>query len=244
MKRLTVGLLLLGAAFSSCAPKAGGTAGSPQAIFDRAKAAHGGTALDTMKSYSDIGTLSIFQGGQLAAKVGYVQKYDFSTSRVRIEVSVDGKLAVIQQSTPTDSWQWSPQAGIAKLPADQVKTLQDSLYQGFFALRAKSSEITDAKYDGRVELGKGIVGEGISFKLKGVDSSFVIGDDGLVLGGKVQVDGATVITLQSDNRVVGGVKFPFLVKQSVGTEPASEIITNQAQINVTFTSADFAQPKP
>ena len=212
-------------------------------IFERAKAAHGGAAIEALQTYSDTGSLSLFQKGQLVGKFGYTQKYDFQNLIGRIEVSLEGQVLVVQQVSKTEAWQWAPQSGVVNLPDAQAKPLRESFYQGFFALKAKASDLTDLKSDGLVKLSDTLSGAGISFKLNGVDNSFVIGNDGVILGGKTVVDGATVISLQADNRVVSGIKLPFTTKATSDGQPATELETSAAQVNPVFTDADFAQPK-
>jgi hypothetical protein len=243
MKKRFAGLLLVGAIFSSCAPMAKQDGTSPQALFEKAKAAHGGAALEEIKTYKDNGTLDIFQNGQLAAKAEYVQKYDFTTSVGRIEVSLNGKLAAVQQVSKTDAWQWTPQSGVVKLPTAQAQLLKDGLNQWPFSLRAKASDLTEAKYDGRVELAKGISGDSITFRLNGALNNLVIADNGVALGGKLTEEGVTAISLYGDVRVVNGVKLPFSIKVSSGGQPATNLQTVAATVNPAFAAADFAQPK-
>ncbi len=212
-------------------------------IFERAKAAHGGAAIEAMQTYSDTGTLSLYQSAQLVGKFGYAQKYDFKSMTARIEVSLEGQLAVIQQVSKTAAWQWTPQSGVVNLPDAQAKPLRESFYQGFFALRVKASELTDLKSDGLVKLSDTVSGAGISFKLSGVSNNFVVGNDGVILGGKTVVEGVNVVTLQGNNRVVSGVNLPFSVKASSDGQPVTELEGIEAKVNPVFTDADFAQPK-
>lgn len=237
-KLLLVGLLAFGMSVTSSVAQ-----DSVAQIFERAKAAHGGADIEALQTYSDTGLLSFYQNAQLVGKFGYTQKYDFKTMTMRIEVSLERQPAVIQQVSKDAAWQWTPQSGVVSLPAAQAKPLRDSFYQGFFALKAKASALTDLKSDGLIKLSDTVSGAGITFKLNGADNSFVIGNDGVILGGKTLVDGATVITLYGDNRVVSGIKLPFTAKSSSDGQPVTELESTAAQVNPVFTEADFAQPK-
>jgi hypothetical protein len=245
MNRFAVGLLLFGALFTSCAPRAqtGTSTASPQAIFEKARAAHNASALEALKTYQDRGTLDIFQGGQLAAQGTYVQKYDLGAGVVRIEISLNDQLALVQQATKTEAWQWVANSGLTNLPPDQAKALRDAQYQFPFNLRAKVSDLTDLKYNGRVEISKGVAGDGITFKLNGAENNLVVADDGVVLGSRVEQDGASTVTILSDNRVVEGVRLPFGVKINVDDQPLTNQIVQSVQFNPTFTAADFARPQ-
>jgi hypothetical protein len=236
-------LALTAALFTSCAPRAQ-EAPSAAALFERAKAAHGGAAVEQLNTYRDVGVFTLFQNGQAVAKLDYAQKYNLQTKTARIEVGSGGQLAIIQQvSGASDAWQWTPQSGTVKLPDAQAKVLRDSFNQGFFALRAKSTDLTDLKYNGVVELQKGVSGDNITFKLGGVDNSFVIAADGTLLGGKAEAEGQTVTSVQSDLRVVSGIRLPFVSKSFIAGQPFSDLTVTRAEVNPTFTDADFAQPK-
>ena len=237
-KLLLVGLTALGLGVTSSVAQ-----DSAAQIFERAKAAHGGASIEAIQTYSDAGVLSFYQNAQLVGKFGYVQKYDFKSMTARIEISLEGQPAVIQQVSKDAAWQWTPQSGVVSLPDAQAKPLRDSFYQGFFALRAKASELTDLKSDGLVKLSDAVSGASISFKLNGVSNNFVVGNDGVILGGKTVTEGMTIISLQSDNRVVSGLKLPFSVKASSDGQPVTELQSTAAQVNPVFTEADFAQPK-
>ena len=237
-KLLLVGLMAVGLGVTSSVAQ-----DSAAQIFERAKAAHGGASIEALQTYSDAGVLSFYQNAQLVGKFGYVQKYDFKSLTARIEISLEGQPAVIQQVSKDAAWQWTPQSGVVSLPDAQAKPLRDSFSNGFFALRAKASALTDLKSDGLVKLSDTVSGAGISFKLNGVDNSFVIGNDGVILGGKTVVDAATVVTLFGDNRVVSGINLPFSAKVSSNGQPVTELESSAAQVNPVFTEADFAQPK-
>ena len=237
-KLLLVGLLAFGTGVTSSVAQ-----DSAAQIFERAKAAHGGVAIEAMQAYSDTGSLSLYQTGQLVGKFGYTQKYDFRNMIGRIEVSLEGQVLVVQQVSKDAAWQWAPQSGVVSLPDAQAKPLRESFYQGFFALRAKASDLTDLKSDGLVKLSDTLSGVGISFKLNGVSNSFVIGNDGVILGGKTVADGATLVSLQADNRVISGIKLPFSIKATSDGQPVTELEAIEATVNPVFTDADFAQPK-
>ena len=237
-KLLLVGLTAVGLGVTSSVAQ-----DSAAQIFERAKAAHGGASIEALQTYSDMGVLSFYQNAQLVGKFGYVQKYDFKSLTARIEISLEGQPAVIQQVSKDAAWQWTPQSGVVSLPDAQAKPLRDSFYQGFFALRAKASELTDLKSDGLVKLSDAVSGASISFKLNGVSNNFVVGNDGVILGGKTVAEGMTIISLQGDNRVVSGLKLPFSVKASSDGKPVTELESSAAQVNPVFAEADFAQPK-
>jgi hypothetical protein len=172
-----------------------------------------------------------------------VQKYDLEASVVRIEISLNNQLAVVQQATKTEAWQWVAGSGLTNLSPDQAKLLRDAQYQFPFNLRAKPSDLTALTYNGRVELTKDSSGDSISFRLNGADNNLVIADDGVVLGSRVEENGSSSVTVLSDNRVVDGARLPFAVRITVNDQPLTNQVVQTMQFNPAFTAADFARPQ-
>jgi hypothetical protein len=243
VKKLFAGLMLVAAVLSSCAPSAQSNNPSPQALFEKAKAAHGGAALDALKTYRESGIVELYQGGQLSTRAAYVQKYDLVAGTVRIEIALNGKLTLIQQASKVKAWQWTTQSGAVLLDAVTAQFLREGLNQWPFSLRAKSADLREATYDGRVELKKGMSGDSISFKLNGSLNNFVIADSGVVLGTKTVQSDILVVNEFNDLRVVSGIKLPFQIKINNDGVQVVNLQTATAQINPLFTAADFAQPK-
>lgn len=236
-KILFSGLLALGFGFTSTAQD-----GAAQ-VFERAKAAHGGAALEGMTSYRDAGFISYYdEKGQITAKIDYKQMYDFATQKFRLEVSQNKTLLQIQQVAPTEAWTWTSQSGVVRLPAAQAKPLRDSFSQGIFAFRAKTADLKDLKTLGTVKIA-GIEGTQISFSLNGAVSKPVIAADGTILGGVDTLQGAEIQGISSDYRVINGVKVAFLSKSTVGGKPVFDLQVDTAEVNPAFTEADFARPK-
>jgi hypothetical protein len=99
-------------------------------IFERAKAAHGGAALENIITYRDSGSISYFdEKGQVTVKLEYKQLYNFSNNTVRFEYFQDKKVVQILQTTPSLAWGWTQQSGVVRLPPAQAKLVRDSGYQ-------------------------------------------------------------------------------------------------------------------
>jgi hypothetical protein len=214
---------------------------APKAIelLEKAKTAQGGTALENMKTWQSKSTVTIYQNGEVAAAFNYVQLVDFTGERLRFEYLAEDKIAQIVQVTPTEAWTWSEESGTIKQPAAQAKLARDSLYQGIFALRLGAKNFDSATTNGVVTLGDGLQGDSITVTTKGVTSNFIVDKDGTFLGGKIE----DVTSVNSDFRVIDGVKFAFLNKVFSKAQLLFETKTSDLQINPAFTDATFAKPK-
>ncbi len=236
-KVLLVGLAALGLSVISVAQD-----GAVQ-IYERAKAAHGGAALESMTTYRDVGTITGYnEKGQVAAILGYKQVFDFSSQKLRIEILQGKNVLQIQQATPTEAWAWTSESGVVRLPAAQAKPLRDSFSQGLFAFRAKSVDLKDLKTLGAVKIA-GLEGTQISFSLNGVVNKPIIAADGMIIGAQDMLNGVEVQGISSDFRNTGGVKIAFLNKSTVGGQPLADLKTETAEVNPSLTEADFARPK-
>jgi hypothetical protein len=232
-------LLLVGALLFASSQAQDGAA----QIFERAKAAHGGAALETMTAYRDAGTITYFDAkGQVAAKVDFKQIYDLQNSRIRIEILQNQKPVQIIQTTPLAAWSWTEQSGVVRLPATQAKPIRDTMYQGLFSLRAKTSQLTDLKVVGTVKIGN-VEGTLLNFKWNAIPSAPVIAADGTVIGSQETVDGVLVQGASSDLRTVGGVRVVFQTTSSANGQMAFALKLENAEVNPNLTDADFAQPK-
>jgi hypothetical protein len=232
-------LLLVGALLFASSHAQDGAA----QIFERAKAAHGGAALESMTAYRDAGMITYFDAkGQVTAKVDFKQIYDLQNSRIRLEISQNQKLLQIIQTTPLAAWSWTEQSGVVRLPAAQAKPIRDSLYQGLFAFRAKTSQLTDLKVVGTVKINN-VEGTLLNFKWNDIASAPVIAADGTVIGSQETVDKVVVQGASSDLRTVGGVRLFFQTVSSANGQMAFALKLESAEVNPTLTDADFAQPK-
>jgi hypothetical protein len=212
-------------------------------IFERAKAAHGGAALESITTYRDAGNISYFdEKGQVIAKVGFRQTYDFSTSRVRIELLQDKKIVQIYQTASTEAWSWTEQSGVLRLPAAQAKPFRDSLSQGIFAFRAKVADLTGLKSNGLVKIGD-LEGTSIEFAVNGIVNKPVIATDGTIIGGSDTLNGVVVQSASSDYRTLGGVKIAFSSVTSAAGKVAFDLKVDTAEVNSVLSDADFARPK-
>jgi hypothetical protein len=216
-KVLLSGLMALGFGFTSIAQDGAAT------LFEKARAAHGGAAFDTLSTYRDAGDISYYDDkGQVVAKVGFRQTYDFTTSRVRIELLQDKKTIQIFQAAPTEAWSWTEQSGVLRLPAAQAKPFRDSLSQGIFAFRAKVTDLTGLKSNGLVKIGD-TEGTSIEFAVNGIVNKPVIGADGTILGGLDTVNGVAVQNVTSDYRTIGGIKMAFSAVTSAAGKIAFDL---------------------
>jgi hypothetical protein len=232
-------LLLVGTLFFASSQAQDGAA----QIFERAKAAHGGAALESMTTYRDAGVFSYYdEKGQVTAKLEYKQLYNFTNSTVRYEYFQDKKMVQVLQTTPSLAWAWTEQSGVVRLLPAQAKILRDSIYQNIFFLRAKATDLKDLKASGTVKLGNN-EGTLLNFTLGGAVNAPVIAADGTIIGGQITMGEAVLKSVSSDFRSINGVKIAFASSATVGVQPVFDNKLESAEVNPPLTEADFAQPK-
>jgi hypothetical protein len=221
---------------TSIAPKAAD-------LLDKAKVAHGGDALESMTSYRDIGTYTVYQNGVVAGELEAIQILDFDGERVRVELKAGGAVVQILQATKDEAWTWTQAAGVVNMPKADAKSIFDGLNQGLFGLRAGSQNRDSAKLEGVVNLGNGLSGESLTVFTNGAEANYVFDKSGLWIGGKTTSEGQEVMTVLGDYKVQDGVKVPFSSKTTTAGKPFIDIALSSVQINPDLSDDDFAQPQ-
>jgi hypothetical protein len=212
-------------------------------LLDKAKVAHGGTALESMTSYRDVGTYTVYQNGAVAGKLEATQIVDLVGERVRIELKAGDALAQIIQATREEAWTWTQAAGLVIMPEADAKTIFDGLNQGLFGLRSGGTNRESAKLEGVVNLGNGQSGESLTVFTDGAQANYVFDQSGLWIGGKTTSEGQDVMTVLSNYKVQDGIKVPFSSKTTTAGKPFIDVELSKVEINPTLSDDDFAQPK-
>ena len=224
---------------ASVAPKAA-------ELLEKAKATHGGAALDGLKTYQETADLTYYDDkGKVAAQLTGVVKIDFVTERVRIDILQAKNTVAIQQYDPKGSSAWNPQSGTIKLPKAEAESVRSSLYQGVVALKfGKDREVATADgLGGMLEL----KGDLVSLTTKGVKTSYLLDASGVVLSERYSSPQlGFLITTYSDVREVNGIKLPFASKayaEQAKNALFAESKTSEIKVNPAFTATDFEMPK-
>jgi hypothetical protein len=223
-----------------------GVAPAAADLLEKAKATHGGAALDGLKTYQETADLTYYDDkGKVAAQLTGIVKIDFVTERVRIDILQAKNVVAIQQYDPKGSSAWNPQSGTIKLPKAEAETVRSSLYQGVPALKfGKDREAATADGPGSMLELKGDL---VSLTTKGVKTSYLLDANGVVLSERYSSPQLGVlITTYSDVRDVNGIKLPFASKaylEQAKNALFGESKTSEIKINPVFAAADFEMPK-
>jgi hypothetical protein len=221
---------------TSIAPKAAD-------LLEKAKVAHGGDALESMTTYRDVGTYTVYQNGVLAGELEATQVVDFEGERIRIELKAGDTVAQIIQATRDEAWTWTKASGVVNMPEADAKTIFDGLNQGLFGLRSGAQNRDSVKLEGVVNLGNGLSGEALTVVTNGAEANYVFDQSGIWIGGKITNEGQEVVTLLGDYKVQDGVKVPFSSKTTTAGKPFVDILLSAVEINPDLSDEDFAQPQ-
>jgi hypothetical protein len=221
---------------TSIAPKAAD-------LLEKAKVAHGGDALESMTTYRDVGTYTVYQNGVLAGELEATQVVDFEGERIRIELKAGDTVAQIIQATRDEAWTWTKASGVVNMPEADAKTIFDGLNQGLFGLRSGAQNRDSVKLEGVVNLGNGLSGEALTVVTNGAEANYVFDQSGTWIGGKITNEGQEVVTLLGDYKVQDGVKVPFSSKTTTAGKPFVDILLSAVEINPDLSDEDFAQPQ-
>jgi hypothetical protein len=212
-------------------------------LLNKAKIAHGGEALQSMTSYRDIGTYTVYQNGVVAGKLEATQVVDFDGERIRIELKAGDTVAQIIQATKEDAWNWTQASGVVNMPEADAKSVFDGLNQGLFGLRAGSENRDSAKLEGIVSLGNGLSGEALTVVTNGAEANYVFDKSGIWIGGKTTSEGQEIVTVLGNYKVQDGIKVPFSSKTTTAGKPFIDIALSSVEINPDLSDDDFVQPQ-
>ncbi len=226
----------------------GQAAVAPQAaeILEKAKVAHGATALDGLKTYEETLDITYFdEKANPALKLRGVQRTDLVNDRMRLELYQGETLALIQQYDPKGSSAWNPQSGTVKLPKAEAESLRKGFYQGVLGLRfGKNREAANVAAGQKwLEL----QGDAVSVTTKGVKTEYLVAANGVIIAERTEAAQiGSLIVAYSDVRDISGVKTPFSTKAYA--EAAKNLLvyetqTTEVKINPALTAKDFELPK-
>ncbi len=235
-KRLITTILALGlaAAQNAVAPQA-------SQLLEKARLAHGGSALENLKFYRETTDVTYYApNGDPAIRITALTTADFAGERLRLEVYQGQTLLEIDQVTPADAWSWTKQSGTIKLPNVQASPLRESLYQGWYGLRF-GGDREAATVDGAQAFADQ-KGQAVNATTHGVKAAYLFDPNGLLIAEKSQIPQVgEIVTVYSAYRTVDGIQIPFQGIGYVATKKFFQASVETAVINPALTDADFAR---
>jgi hypothetical protein len=212
-------------------------------LLEKAKIAHGGELLQSMTSYRDVGTYTVYQNGVVAGKLEATQIVDLAGERIRVELKAGDALVQVIQASSEESWTWTQAAGVVNMSEADAKTIFDGLNQGLFGLRSGGTNRDSAKLEGVVNLGNGQSGEALTVFTNGAEANYVFDQTGLWIGGKTTSEGQEVVTVLGNYKVQDGIKVPFSSKTTTAGKPFIDVDLSKVEVNPDLSDDDFTQPK-
>ena len=219
---------------SSPAPAANATALSAPALLERARVAHGGTALDKIRTYTERGESTVYSGGQ-SAVFFVTSSADVTAQTVRAEFAVNGQRALIAQVSPLEAWQWSAQTGVQPMAASDASDLRSAFSTGWFGLRST------VKPD-KLEVVTAAGSQTLRVTNKGLTVRYGFDAAGRIATQTAQSPDGEVVVRMSDYRQVQGVWIAFLSESFLNGQRTRTDRTLEVQINPSFGAETFAKP--
>lgn len=193
-------------------------------LLARVRAAHGGKAIDGMKTSSVRGTVS---GLEIRAI------NDYERGWVRTETRQNGKLLMVEQLEGNTGWQWT-RGKRSALAGNRIKEMQAGLYTGFGGLQQPRLSSVSS---GTVRKQGGLYT--IVYKVNGSELAMLIDKDFKMKGeAKQTATGLETITYENF-RDSNGLLVPFTEVHSDGKNKISISLTD-FQVNKA-TAADWAE---
>ncbi|WP_234733915.1 hypothetical protein [Tellurirhabdus bombi] len=197
-------------------------------LITKAKAAHGGKALD------DIRTLKVISQTK---GLLLLNQSDYQRPRTLAEVRAAGKLVFTEYWDGQQGWAWV-QGKKNPLPQERIRDKEANRYAGFSGLHAQ--RIATLQKADVEALDNG--GYELSYTQDGARLKMILNSKYQVVGEEVPSDGKTLKVTYSDFRSVKGVLLPFREKQINGSQKIEVKVTDYF-INE-LEEKDWAEPSP
>lgn len=207
---------------------------SAPALLERARNAHGGAALDKIRTYTERGEFTVYSGGQ-SAVLGVTSSADVTAQIVRAEYAVNGQRALIAQVFPLEAWQWSAQTGVQPMASSDVANLRSAFSTGWFGLRSVS------KPD-KLEVVTVAGTQASRVTNKGLAVTYSFDAAGRIASQTAQSPDGEVIVRMSDYRQVQGVWIAFTSESFLNGQRTRTDRTLEVQINSSLSAETFAKP--
>jgi hypothetical protein len=207
----------------------GGNAADGVDILQKANLAHGGKALDNLKTV------------RLQAAVGAMsikQLIDILQQKIRIEFYKGDKLTGVEQLEGGTGWQWV-NGKVTELPAARIKEISATFNTGILGLRnEKLKNITVQS----AEINEDDKMKTVTVKINGQIYAWLFDTDNRMTGEANNGGGMEHMSISRDFRTISGIVLPYTGIEKHGgqsfTVNYSSIIINPA-----FTQKDWGKPE-
>ncbi len=207
---------------------------SAPALLERARVAHGGAALDKIRTYTERGESTVFVNGQ-SAVLNVTSSADVTAQIVRAEYAVNGQRALIAQVSPLEAWQWTAQTGVQPMAESDAADLRSAFSTGWFGLRGnvKPDKLEVVAVGGN---------QALRVTNKGLTVTYSFDAAGRIASQTAQSADGEIVVRQSDYRQVQGVWIAFLSESFLNAKRTRTDRTLEVQINPVLSAETFAKP--
>jgi hypothetical protein len=198
-------------------------------ILQKANLAHGGKALDNLKTVrllATVGTLSV------------TQLLNITERKVRIEFYKEGKLSGIEQLEDNSGWQWV-NGKLSELPFARIKEMQSALSSGILGLRSEklknlSLQSAELQEDGKMKT--------VTVKINGQTYAWIFDADNRMVGEANNAGGIEHMSISKDFRTINGIVLPYIDIEKHGTQSYT-VNYSSIVINPALTEKEWAKPE-
>lgn len=213
------------------------------ALLERAREAHGGEVLRTLRTLRDVSLLTFVDPvGQPVGEMLAVTLVDLENQRLRVTLFEGDEPTLIQQIKPDEGFTWTPQTGVLSLPAAQRRELRHTFYLSYYGLRFGGENREEAEFLGETTL-LGVTGTAVRVTTNSFTAFYLFDADGRLLAESFWSERLGEVNLvYEDYREVGELVLPFRARQYLGETLLGIIEVQSLEPNIEITDADFALP--
>jgi hypothetical protein len=248
------GLGILGSVLFCAVAAQSGVPATLEATLERAIAAHGGSALEGMKTYAEDAAVNATVLGINVYNQRFKTTVDFGQARGRIEISSNGKMQTIYQVTPQGARLWTPKDGVKDVPPPAKPgapfTFSMPIKSGLLGLLAVG-KVADERlsFEATLEL-RGVKGAGIRREGKEYQVTYLFNTSGLLALERTILTNEkgekTDFTLvYNAYKTVNGVKVPVtaqIFSPQIPEVANAQMTLTSVSVNPTITADAFKLP--
>lgn len=196
-------------------------------LLKKANLAHGGKALDDLKT--------VKAAGQVAG-IGATTLLDVSARKLRVELRVNNQLTLVEQLEGDAGWQWR-NGRKTPLPPGRVNEMSRVFTTGILGLRSANLATLPAPRIAATKNGM----TSVTYQAGGTTFVLILNTDNQLVGEGTTINQLTTTVLYADLKPVQGVVLPFTERQVTGAQKLSIQYTDY-QLNPRFDTAVWNIP--
>ncbi|GIW30796.1 MAG: hypothetical protein KatS3mg071_0970 [Meiothermus sp.] len=210
-------------------------------LLNRMRQAHGGAALEQLRTYQETITLTLFSGPQPQARLTVTNSIDVLAQKVQVEYRVGSNLVQAILYTPEGGQIWTAESGRRALEPALADDFKNSFYQSWLGLRFGGTGRELARLEGMRTFGD-VRGRAVVVRTRGTQTTYLVDEQNRLVAESYRGSLGDFTAYYDGFRSVSGLLIPFQGRVYVNGVLFAEIQVQEARVNPTLGPETFKLP--